>query len=33
MEQRIAIVGIVVDEPNSVELLNGILHVYKDDII
>lgn len=33
MENRIALVGIVVDNPDSVEPLNKILHEYKDDII
>lgn len=33
METRIAVIGIVVEEEESVELLNGILHEYRDYII
>jgi len=33
MEHRLAIVGIVVDNPDSVEELNRILHDYGDYII
>ncbi len=33
MENRIALVGIVVDDPNSVEPLNKLLHEYKDYIV
>ena len=33
METRIAVIGIVVENPASVEELNGILHDYRDCII
>ncbi len=33
MENRIALLGIVVDEPNSVDPLNKLLHEYKDYIV
>lgn len=33
MEKRIAVVGIVVENPDSVEPLNAILHEYRDFII
>ena len=33
METRIAVIGIVVEEERSVELLNEILHEYRDAII
>ena len=33
MANRIAILGIVVEEPQSVEKLNALLHDYKDYII
>lgn len=33
MENRIALLGIVVDDPNSVEPLNKLLHQYKDYIV
>ena len=33
MDNRIALVGIVVDQPESAELLNKILHDYKDYIV
>ena len=33
MENRIAVIGIVVENEESVELLNGILHEYRDYII
>lgn len=33
MENRIAVIGIIVDEPDSVESLNKILHNYSDIII
>ena len=32
MENRIALIGIVVDTAESVEALNGLLHEYKDHI-
>lgn len=33
METRIAVIGIVVEEPESVERLNEILHEYREAII
>lgn len=33
METRIAVIGIVVEDPDSVETLNEILHEYRDYII
>lgn len=33
METRIAVIGIVVEEERSVELINEILHEYRDAII
>lgn len=33
METRIAVIGIVVEDPDSVETLNEILHEYRDFII
>ena len=33
METRIAVIGIVVEEEESVELLNDILHEYRQVII
>ncbi|MCI8623962.1 MAG: iron-only hydrogenase system regulator [Provencibacterium sp.] len=33
METRIAVIGVVVEEPESVEKLNEILHGYRDAII
>ncbi len=33
METRIAVIGIVVEDPNSVEELNTVLHDYRDYII
>ncbi|MDR1766538.1 MAG: iron-only hydrogenase system regulator [Lachnospiraceae bacterium] len=33
METRIAIIGIIVEEPDSVEPLNALLHQYADCII
>lgn len=33
MESRVALIGIVVENYNSVEQLNGILHEYSDYII
>ena len=33
MEARIAVIGIVVEDPDSVETLNEILHEYRDFII
>lgn len=33
METRIAVIGIVVENPESVEKLNTILHEYRDYII
>ncbi len=32
-ETRVAIIGIIVENPDSVELLNGILHAYAQYII
>ena len=32
-EQRVALLGVVVEDPNSVEELNALLHEYKDYII
>lgn len=32
-ETRVALLGIVVENPDSVEPLNRLLHEYKDDII
>lgn len=32
MGNRVALIGIVVDTPESVEELNGLLHEYKDHI-
>ncbi len=33
MENRIALIGIVMDEPEAAESLNRILHDYKDYIV
>lgn len=33
MESRVAIIGIVVDNPDSVELLNNVLHEYGEFIV
>jgi putative iron-only hydrogenase system regulator len=33
METRIAVIGIVIEEPESVERLNEILHEYREAII
>lgn len=33
MENRIALLGIVVEDPDSVEPLNKLLHEYKDHIV
>ncbi len=33
MERRIAIMGIIVEDPESVEQVNGLLHAYRDHII
>ncbi len=33
METRVAIIGIIVEDPESVSLLNGILHDYSPYII
>ena len=33
METRIAVIGIVVENPESTEILNGILHEYREWII
>lgn len=33
METRIALIGIIVEEPNATEQLNGILHAYADYIV
>ena len=32
-ENRVALLGVVVEDPNSVEELNALLHQYKDFII
>ena len=32
-ENRVALLGIIVEEPDSVEALNALLHQYKDYII
>ena len=32
-ENRVALLGLVVEDPNSVEELNALLHEYKDYII
>lgn len=33
MESRVAIIGIIVENPNSVEKMNEILHVYSKYVI
>ncbi len=33
METRVAVIGIIVEEPTSVEQLNGVLHEYSGYII
>lgn len=33
METRVAIIGIIVDNPDSVEELNGLLHDYAEYVI
>ena len=33
METRVAVIGIIVEEPGSVEQLNGVLHEYSGYII
>ena len=33
MEQRVALLGLVVEDPDSVEPLNRLLHQYKDYIV
>lgn len=33
METRIAVIGVVVENPESTEILNGILHEYRQWII
>lgn len=33
MESRVAVIGIIVDDPSSVEQLNGILHEYAEIIL
>ena len=33
METRVAVIGIIVEEPDAVEALNAILHEYRDYII
>lgn len=33
METRVAVIGIIVEQPDAVEKLNGILHEYRDYII
>ena len=32
-ENRVALLGVVVEDPNSVEELNALLHQYKDYIV
>lgn len=33
METRVAVVGIIVEDPNSVQMLNTVLHEYREWII
>ncbi len=33
MEKRLAVVGIIVEEPDSVERINDILHEFRDSIV
>lgn len=33
MESRVAIIGIIVENPNAVEGLNDVLHEYRDYVI
>ncbi len=33
METRVAVMSIIVEDTNSIETLNGILHEYRDYII
>lgn len=33
METRIALIGIIVENPNSVDMLNSILHEYRQYVI
>ena len=33
METRVAVIGIIVEEPEAVERLNGILHEYREYIV
>ena len=33
MDTRVAVIGIIVEQPDAVEKLNGILHEYRDYII
>lgn len=33
MENRIALLGIIVEQPDSVEPLNALLHEYKDYVV
>ena len=33
METRVAVIGIIVEDPDSVEKLNGLLHDYSEYII
>lgn len=33
METRVAVIGIIVEEPDAVERLNGVLHEYREYII
>ena len=33
METRVAVIGIIVEDPRSVEALNSLLHEYSDIII
>ncbi len=33
MENRIALLGIIVDQPDSAEPLNALLHEYKDYVV
>lgn len=33
MEKRIAVIGVIVENPESVEKLNSLLHAFSDNII
>lgn len=33
METRVAVIGIIVEEPDSVELMNGIIHEFSEYIV